>query len=75
MKRSMIQRRQDAERERIELCDAALRRVVRRTRLAPDFSKAIDEAERGFTGEVVRDPQSWRPQMKTRDAARLRLRR
>jgi hypothetical protein len=73
MKRSMIQRRQDAERERIELCDAALRRVVRRARLAPDFTKAIDEAQRGFEGVVVRDPHSWRPQMKTRDAARLRL--
>jgi hypothetical protein len=73
MKRSMIQRRQDAERERIELCNAALRRVARRTRLTPDFSKAIEEAERGFSGEVERDPQAWHPQMKTRDAARLRL--
>lgn len=73
MKRSMIQRRQDAERERIELCDAALRRVVHRARPTPDFGKAIEEAERGFSGEVVRDPQSWHPQMKTRDAARLRL--
>lgn len=73
MKRSMIQRRQDAERERIELCNAALRRVVRRARLAPDFSKAIEEAEHGFAGEAVRDPQSWHPRMKTRDAARLRL--
>lgn len=73
MKRSMIQRRQDAERERIELCNAALRRAARRTRLTPDFSKAIEEAERGFSGEVVRDPRSWHPQMKTRDAARLRL--
>ncbi len=73
MKRSTIQRRQDAERERIELCDAALRRVVRRARPAPDFSKAIEEVERGFSGEVERDPQSWHPQMKTRDAARLRL--
>lgn len=73
MKRSMIQRRQDAERERIELCTAALRRVVRRARLTPDFGKAIEEAERGFSGEVERDPQSWHPQMKTRDAARLRL--
>lgn len=73
MKRSMIQRRQDAERERIELCNAALRRVVRRARLAPDFGKAIEEAESGFAGEVERDPQSWHPQMKTRDAARLRL--
>lgn len=73
MKRSMIQRRQDAERERIELCDAALRRVVRRARPTPDFAKAIEEAQRGFEGFVVRDPQSWHPQMKTRDAARLRL--
>lgn len=73
MKRSMIQRRQAAERERIELCNAALRRVARRTRLTPDFSKAIEEAERGFSSEVERDPQAWHPQMKTRDAARLRL--
>lgn len=73
MKRSMIQRRQDAERERIELCDAALRRVVRRARPTPDFGKAIEEAARGFSGEVERDPQSWHPQLKTRDAARLRL--
>lgn len=69
----MIQRRQDAERERIEIYEATLRRVARRPRLAPDFAKAIDEAVRGFAGEVVRDPQSWHPQMKTRDAARLRL--
>jgi PcfJ-like protein len=73
MKRSTIQRRQDAERERIELCDAALRRAVRRARSTPDFRKAIEEAEHGFSGEIVRDPQSWQPQMKTRDAARLRV--
>lgn len=69
----MIQRRQDAERERIEIYEATLRRVARRPRLAPDFAKAIDEAACGFSGEVVRDAQSWHPQMKTRDAARLRL--
>jgi PcfJ-like protein len=73
MKHSTIQRRQDAERERIELCDAALRRVVRRVRSTPDFRKAIEEAEHGFSGEVVRDPQSWQPQMKTRDVSRLRV--
>lgn len=73
MKRSTIQRRQDAERERIEQCDAALRRVSRRVRSTPDFHKAIKEAEHGFSGQVVRDPQSWQPQMKTRDAARLRV--
>jgi len=69
----MIQRRQDAERERIETYDATLRRVARRPRLTPDFSKAIDEAGLGFSGEAVRDPHAWHPQMKTRDAARLRL--
>lgn len=73
MKRSMIQRRQDAERERIELCNVALRRVARRVRPTPDFGQAIEDAERGFAGEVVRDPRAWHPQMKTRDAARLRL--
>lgn len=73
MARSMIQRRLDAERERTEAFDTTLRREVRRPRPTPDFRKAIEEAERGFTGEVVRDPQSWHPQMKTRDAARLRL--
>ena len=73
MKRSTIQRRQDAERERIELCDAVLRRAVRGARSTPDFRRAIEEAEHGFSGEVVRDPQSWQPQMKTRDTARLRV--
>jgi len=73
MKLSTIQRRLDAERQRIELCEAALRRVNRRKPPAPDFRKAIEEAERGFSGEAMRDPQSWHPQMKTRDAARLRL--
>jgi len=73
MARSTIQRRLDAERERIEIYDATLRRVTRRPRPTPDFRKAIEEAERGFSGEVVRDPQSWHPQMKTRDPARLRL--
>ncbi len=73
MKRSTIQRRQDAERERIDHCQAVLRRVVRQARPTPDFGKALEEAGRGFSGEVVRDPQVWHPQMKTRDAARLRL--
>ncbi|MFO1265637.1 MAG: PcfJ domain-containing protein [Rubrivivax sp.] len=73
MARSMIQRRQDAERERTEIYDATLRRVARRPRPVPDFAKAIEEAECGFSGEIVREPQSWHPQMKTRDAARLRL--
>lgn len=73
MPRSTIQRRQDAERERIEIYEATLRRVARQPRPTPDFRKAVEEAECGFAGEVVRDPHSWHPQMKTRDAARLRL--
>jgi hypothetical protein len=73
MARSMIQRRQDAERERMEIYAATLRSVVRQSRPTPDFRRAIEEAERGFAGVAVRDAQSWQPQMKTRDAARLRL--
>ena len=73
MKRSAIQRRLEAERERIEIYEDTLRRVTRQPRTLPDFHKAIQEAGHGFAGEIVRDPQSWHPQMKTRDAARLRL--
>jgi len=73
MKRSMIQRRQDAERERLERYDATLRRVVRPARPRPDFLKALEEAEAGFSGVTVRDPAAWHPQMRTRDAGRLRL--
>ena len=73
MARSTIQRRQAAERERTASYEATLRRVVRPPRPTPDFHKAIQEAERGHSGEVVRESRSWHPQMKTRDAARLRL--
>jgi hypothetical protein len=73
MARSNIQRRQAAERERIEIYKATLRQVTRRARPSPDFQRAIDEAWRGFVSDVVRDPESWHPQMKTRDSARLRL--
>ena len=73
MARSMIQRRLEAEREQIQLYDATLRRAVRQPRAAPDFRYALDEAENGFAGEVVREPDAWRPRMKTRDPARLRL--
>jgi hypothetical protein len=73
MARSLIQRRQEAERARVEVYEASLRRVSQRARPAPDFHKAIAEARSGFEAAVVRDPWAWRPQMKTRDAARLRL--
>jgi len=68
-----MQRRREAERARVEAYEASLRRVSQRARPAPDFHRAIDEAKRGFEAEVLRDPYAWRPQMKTRDAARLRL--
>jgi hypothetical protein len=73
MARSSIQRRQEAERERIELYEATLRRVARKPRPTPDFRKAIEDAERGFAYQVVREADAWHPQMKTRDPARLRL--
>ncbi|MGD9785947.1 MAG: PcfJ domain-containing protein [Hyphomicrobiaceae bacterium] len=73
MARSSLQRRQEAERTRVEVYEASLRRVWQHARPAPDFARALDEAARGFGGVVVREPSAWRPQMKTRDAARLRL--
>jgi hypothetical protein len=73
MARSLIQRRQEAERARVEAYEFSLRRASQRTRPPPDFEKAIDEARRGFEADVVRDTWAWKPQLKTRDAARLRL--
>src|SRR5215813_12636666 len=73
MARSLIQRRQEAERARVEAYEASLRRVSQPARPAPSFHKAIHEAKRGFEADIVRDAYAWRPQMKTRDAARLRL--
>ena len=73
MARSLIQRRQEAERARVEAYEASLRRVSQRARPAPNFHKAIDEAKRGFEADILRDAWAWRPQMKTRDGARLRL--
>src|SRR5262249_41439756 len=73
MSRSLIQRRQETERARVEAYEASLRRVSQAARPAPDFHKAINEAKRGFEGDILRDAWAWRPQMKTRDPARLRL--
>jgi hypothetical protein len=73
MARSLILRRQEAERARVEAYEASLRRVSQQARPAPSFHKAIDEARRGFDSSIVRDAEAWQPQMKTRDAARLRL--
>ena len=73
MARSLIQRRQEAERARVDAYEASLRRVSQRARPAPNFHKAIAEARDGFEAKVLRDPWAWRPQIKTRDAGRLRL--
>jgi hypothetical protein len=73
MARSLIQRRQEAERARLEVYEASLRRVSQPARPAPSFLNAIEEARRGFEADILRDASAWRPQMKTRDAARLRL--
>jgi len=69
----MIRRRQEAERQRIETCEAILRRVSGASRPPPDFEQALKEAKKGFEGEIVRDAWSWQPRLKTRDSARLRL--
>src|SRR6185295_16649976 len=73
MARSLIQRRQEAERSRVEAYEASLRRVSQPARPAPSFHKAIDESKRGFEADILRDARAWRPQLKTRDAPRLRL--
>ncbi|MEQ1953074.1 PcfJ domain-containing protein [Mesorhizobium yinganensis] len=73
MARSTIRRRQEAERQRIEAYEATLRRVSAVARPAPNFETALREAKRGFESEIIRDTWVWRPQLKTRDPARLRL--
>jgi hypothetical protein len=55
MARSLIQRRQEAERARVEAYEASLRRVSQRARPAPSFQNAIDEAKRGFEADILRD--------------------
>lgn len=73
MAHSLIQRRQEAERARVEAYELSLRHVSQRTRPPPDFENAINEVRRGFETEIVRDASAWKPRMKTRDTARLRL--
>jgi hypothetical protein len=73
MAQSLIQRRQEAERARVETYEYSLRVVSQRPRPPRDFENAIHEVRRGFEGDVVRDEWPWKPQIKTRDAARLRV--
>lgn len=73
MARSMIRRRQEAERQRNYAYEITLRRVFAVARPAPDFMRALDEVRVGLAGYAIRDGALWRPKLKTRDAARLRL--
>jgi hypothetical protein len=73
MARALIQLRREAELARVETYEASLRQVSQQVRPEPNFQKAIDEAKRGFESSILRDAWAWRPQMKTRNAARLRL--
>lgn len=69
----MIKRRHEAARERIAAYDATLRRTSPEARPAPDFDKALREAKRGFETDIIRDAWAWRPKLKTRNPARLKL--
>ncbi|MGJ4891899.1 PcfJ domain-containing protein [Bradyrhizobium sp. HKCCYLRH3099] len=73
MAKSSIARRQEAERARVEAYELTLRRVARPSRPPPDLHNAIREAEAGFSADIIRAPEAWKPQLKTRDPARLRL--
>lgn len=73
MANSMIRRRQEAERERREAYDATLRQVYAVRRSPPNFDKALEDVKRGFVACMIRDCRDWRPKMKTRDQAKLRL--
>ncbi|MGJ4929975.1 PcfJ domain-containing protein [Bradyrhizobium sp. HKCCYLS2038] len=73
MAQSLMRRRQEAERARVEAYELTLRRVSRQTRPPPDLDAAIREAQAGFTAHIIRPLEAWKPQLKTRDAARLRL--
>jgi hypothetical protein len=73
MARSLIQRRQEAERARVEAYEFTLRHVSQQTRPPPDFQNVIIEVQHGFEARALRDVWAWKPQLKTRDVARLRL--
>jgi hypothetical protein len=73
MAKSMIQRRHEAERERIDAYNQTLRTASRAARPVPDFEGALREAYSGLGDLAVRDVGTWRPKLKTRNAARLRL--
>jgi hypothetical protein len=73
MATSLIKRRQDAERARQAVFEATLRGASKAPRVPPNFHRALQDAEAGFDGWTVREASAWRPNLKTRDPARLRL--
>ena len=73
MARSLMKRRQEAERGRIAVYDATLKHHARAPRLAPDFDRALAEATTGLRGLTKRDPADFRPRLKSRDPGKLRL--
>ncbi len=73
MATSLIKRRQEAERSRQAVFEATLRRVSKAPRIPPNFHRALQDAAQGFEGWTVREPSAWRPNLKTRDPARLCL--
>ncbi len=73
MAKSMMKRRQEAERERNEAFARTLRQCERAERPAPDFANAINDAQLGFVVWTIREGKEWRPKMKTRDPGKLLL--
>lgn len=73
MARSLIRRRQEAERQRIAAYEATLRRARFSPRQPPDIAAALTDAAASFRHEAIREPGDWAPKLKTRDPGRLRL--
>lgn len=73
MAKSMIKRRQEAERTRNEAYAHTLRNVERAARPAPDFANALHDARLGLKGLAIRCGEDWRPKLKTRDPGKLLL--
>lgn len=73
MARSMIQRRQDAERARIENYEITLRVRARQIEPSTTLGDAIAAVRAGLSSYELRDSNDWRPRLKTRDPARLNL--
>lgn len=69
---SRIQRRHQAERDRIALFEVSLRKTFP-PQPRQDLDAALTAAQAGLGSFALRDPALWRPQVKTRDPGRLTL--